>query len=117
MPDLDREAVLVEFPEVALGTCFEIESEEESSDLLRDGVEISLEKLDAVESSNPHFMFIGRHGELFATVRMHDSSTGENRIVSHEDECTGETERSAYRECIQRGEAIAMGSTVAEPVR
>lgn len=90
---------------------------QESSDLLRDGVEISLERLENVDSSSPHFMFLGRHGELFATVRMHDSSTGENRIVSHEDECKDESERMAYRTCLERGVAIAIGITVAEPVR
>lgn len=90
---------------------------DQACDLLRDGVEISLERLEKVADSNPHFMFIGRHGELFATVKMHDMSVPEFRIVSHEDECKTASERMAYRTCLERGVAIAIGITVAEPVR
>lgn len=63
------------------------------------------------------FKFIGRHGELFATVKMHDTFTGDSRIVNHENECRDNTEISAYRECVNRGEVITMGCNIAEPIR
>ena len=63
------------------------------------------------------FKFIGRHGELYACVKMHDIVTGKVREINHEKECLDSVELSAYRECVSRGAVITMGCNIAEPIK
>lgn len=61
------------------------------------------------------FVFLSK-GTLYAEVKMHNLETGEWRIVNHRDDCSDSVEKSAYDECVSRGETIMMGITIAEPI-
>jgi hypothetical protein len=63
------------------------------------------------------FMWLSKKGKLYAEIKMHNIDTGEVRTVNHRDECKDETEKSAYDECASRHEVVAIGITIAEPVK
>jgi hypothetical protein len=50
-------------------------------------------------------------------IRMHDTTTGESRIVGLASECRDEIEIEAFEEAVETGEVITMGITIAEPIR
>ena len=62
-------------------------------------------------------MFLSKSGELFASIKMHDLSTGKFRIVNSEKDCHDDSEKLAYSECLSKGTVIAVGTSIAEPIK
>lgn len=52
-----------------------------------------------------------------ALIKLHDLDKETARTISHESECNNSVELSAFRSCVELGEVITMGTTIAEPVK